>query len=292
MNKYDIAVRAVRDRRRADLDAGRLVWQTALADNDRLYAAFTTYQAEMIKNAKGEKNALAAARSKLKAETAAAKLDRKTLEPPCRCKLCGDTGITDGRYCKCVIRSVIQADKANLSLPITDFDDAERTAPPAIKKAYAAAREYIAEPSAKPFFTLVGNAGTGKTVLAAATATALMQKGMSAVTVTAFDLVRRALDYHTQFSIENYTDRFTPMLDCDVLVIDDLGKENMLKNVTLEYLYAVVNERWLNKKNTIITSNLTPDAILARYGEAITSRLLDKNLSRNFMIKGKNARLN
>ncbi len=129
-------------------------------------------------------------------------------------------------------------------------------------------------------------------MLAAATATALMQKGMSAVTVTAFDLVRRALDYHTQFSIENYIDRFTPMLDCDVLVIDDLGKENMLKNVTLEYLYAVVNERWLNKKNTIITSNLAPDAILARYGEAITSRLLDKNLSRNFMIKGKNARLN
>ena len=38
-SKYDIAVRAVRDRRRADLDAGRLVWQTALADNDRLYAA-------------------------------------------------------------------------------------------------------------------------------------------------------------------------------------------------------------------------------------------------------------
>ena len=34
------------------------------------------------------------------------------------------------------------------------------------------------------------------------------------------------LDYHTQFSIENYIDRFTPMLDCDVLVIDDLGKEN------------------------------------------------------------------
>ena len=76
MNKYDIAVRAVRDRRRADLDAGRLVWQTALADNDRLYAAFAAYQSEMIKNAKGEKNALAAARSKLKAEIAAAELDR------------------------------------------------------------------------------------------------------------------------------------------------------------------------------------------------------------------------
>ena len=291
MNKYDLAVGAVRDRRRADLDAGRLAWQTALAENDKLYAAFTAYQAEMIKNAKGEDNALAAARSKLKAEIAAAKLDRKTLEPPCRCKLCGDTGIANGRYCKCVIRSVIQSDKANLSLPMTDFDAAERTAPTAIKKAYAAAREYTEKPSEKPFFTLVGNAGTGKTVLASAMASALMQKGMSAVTVTAFDLVRRALDYHTQFSIDGYTDRFTPMLDCDVLVIDDLGKENMLKNVTLEYLYAVINERWLNKKNTIITSNLTPDAILARYGEAITSRLLDKNISRNFMIKGKNARL-
>ncbi len=293
MNVYQAAVRDIRDARRTDLDNGRILWQDALAADDKLYAAFVAYQEQMIKNAKGEPNEIDAARSALGKETARLGLTREKLSPPFRCKICGDTGYADGKYCACVIRRVISSDKENLSLPTVEFAKAQKSAPTAaLKKLYGAAEKYArAFPDGtKPFLVIIGEAGTGKTTLAAAVATELMHGGAAAVTVSAFEFTRRALEYHTQFSIDDYTDRFTPMLDCDLLVIDDLGTESMLKNVTKEYLYTVVNERWLHKKYTVITTNLSPDKLIARYGESITSRLFDKNVASAFAVNTKNLR--
>ncbi len=292
MNNFDKAVAFIRDRRRAELDAAHLAWQAALRADDNLYKAFVAYQNEMIASAKGEPNKLSAARAALSTQMRRMGISKADFDPPCRCSVCGDTGYANGKYCKCVIREAINSDRANLALPAVDFTEAKNSAPAGIKKVYSAAQNYIDSfPNGKPFFTVVGSAGTGKTYLAAAIATSLMSLGAAVVTVTAFDFVRRALDYHTQFKIDDYIDRFTPMIDCDLLVIDDLGKETMLKNVTAEYLAAVVNERWLHKKYTVVTSNLEPAAILSRYGAPITSRFFDKALSENFIVSDRNQRL-
>ncbi len=289
MNNYEKAAIAIRDRRREQLDRAQIAFDEALRNNDGLYAAFKTYQADMIKNARGESNSLKNSRAEFDKALADAGISPDSFDPPPSCPICNDTGMHGNMYCKCVINNVIQSDKANLTLPAVDFDQAKKTAPAAIKAAYTSAENFISD--GKPFFILLGSAGTGKTILAAAIASEFMKRGGSAVTLTAFDFVRRALDYHTQFKIENYVDRFTPMLDCDLLVIDDLGKETSLKNVTNEYLYAVINERWLHKKKTVVTSNLTPEAALSRYGESIASRLFDKNSAYAFIVKGKNSRL-
>ena len=293
MNVYDAAVRDVRDQRRQDLDSGRIAWQNALAADDKLYESFRVYQAEMIKNAQGQKNGMDGALKKLQAEAKRLGITKALIDPPYRCEACHDTGFSGGKYCKCVIKRVIGADSENLTLPIVDFDSAKSTAPnKAIAKLYAEAQKYIdGYDGGKPFMILTGTAGSGKTMLAAAIANALMARGAAAVTVSAFEFVRRALEFHTQFSIPDYTDRFTPMLDCDILVIDDLGTESMLKNVTREYLYTVVNERWLHKKYTVITTNLDPTAINAKYGENIFSRMFDRNISAVYGLNTKNARL-
>ena len=57
------------------------------------------------------------------------------------------------------------------------------------------------------------------------------------------------LSYHTSFGAEksSYLDT---VLDPDVLVIDDLGTEPILKNVTLEYLYLILSERSENTKKS------------------------------------------
>ena len=293
MNAYQRAVKEITDERRADLDAGLAVWREALHTNKELREAYKIYQDEAVKKAQKQQNSIEFARKNLKNAVFAAKLDRNVIEPPCRCKLCNDTGIINGKYCKCVIKRVINSESENLVLPQTDFTEAQKTAPKAISKVYGAARKYIDEyPSgAKPFFIIAGSSGTGKTVLASAIATEFMKNGASAVTVSAFDFVKRAKDYHTQFAIDNYNDLFTPMLDCDVLVIDDLGTETMLKNITREYLYTVINERWLRKKHTVVTTNLKPEALIDRYGEAIFSRLCDKSVASSFMVIAQNARI-
>ncbi len=293
MNAYQRAVKEITDERRADLDAGLAVWREALHTNKELREAYKIYQDEAVKKAQKQQNSIEIARKNLKNAVFAAKLDRNVIEPPCRCKLCNDTGIINGKYCKCVIKRVINSESENLVLPQTDFTEAQKTAPKAISKVYGAARKYIDEyqSGAKPFFIIAGSSGTGKTVLASAIATEFMKNGASAVTVSAFDFVKRAKDYHTQFAIDNYNDLFTPMLDCDVLVIDDLGTETMLKNITREYLYTVINERWLRKKHTVVTSNLKPEALIDRYGEAIFSRLCDKSVANSFMVIAQNARI-
>ena len=293
MNAYQRAVKEITDERRADLDAGLAVWREALHTNKELREAYKIYQDEAVKKAQKQQNSIEIARKNLKNAVFAAKLDRNVIEPPCRCKQCNDTGIINGKYCKCVIKRVINSESENLVLPQTDFIEAQKTAPKAISKVYGAARKYIDEyqSGAKPFFIIAGSSGTGKTVLASAIATEFMKNGASAVTVSAFDFVKRAKDYHTQFAIDNYNDLCTPMLDCDVLVIDDLGTETMLKNITREYLYTVINERWLRKKHTVVTTNLKPEALIDRYGEAIFSRLCDKSVASSFMVIAQNARI-
>lgn len=293
MNAYQRAVKEITDLRRSDLDDGLSVWQNALRTDKVLHDAFVAYQTEAVKKAQKLPNTLDEARQNLKTAAKNAGLKKESVEPPCRCKLCNDTGYVGGKYCKCVIKRVISEESENLVLPLVEFDGAKKSAPKAIAKIYTAAQKYIEDfPNGqKPFFIIAGSAGTGKTMLAAATATELMKRGGAAVTVSAFDFVKRAKEYHTQFAINDYRDLFTPMLECDVLVIDDLGTETMLKNITREYLYTVINERWLRRKHTVITTNLKPEDMLARYGEAIFSRLCDKNMSNIFMITAKNARI-
>ncbi len=293
MNIYERTAQAVRDRRKNRIDAARIAEREALRTNDALYAAFRFYHAEMIKAAQKLPNTLDEARAEYNAALSEYGLSPEAFDPPYECELCKDTGKIGGRYCPCVIKRVIKSDAENLSLPVVDFDKAASTAPSALKKVYDAARGYTdGYPDGKyKFFVTVGASGTGKTVLASAIATALMQKGAATVTVTAFGFTRRALDYHTQFSIPDYIDRFTPMIDCDVLVIDDLGTESMLKNVTKEYLYTVINERWQKGKHTVITANLSPAEIIARYGENIFSRMFDKKSTLSFSVTAANNRI-
>lgn len=291
MNAYQRAVRDIVNARSADLDDGLSLWRAALDRDENLAEAYRAYQTEAIKNAEGEKNNLANAKEALASAARKAGITKDVIEPPCRCKLCNDTGYVNGGYCSCVVKRVINSDRENLSLPTVDFDKAQATAPKAIAKLYKAAKVYIDKPQEKPFFVVSGSPGAGKTMLVSAIATEFIKRGRSAVTVSAFEFVRRAKEYHTQFAIEDYKDLFTPMLDCDILVIDDLGTEVMLKNITREYLFTVINERWLRKKNTVVTTNLSNAEVMSRYGESIFSRMYDKNVSSSYTITANNTRI-
>lgn len=293
MNAYQRAVKEITDRRRDDLDEGLAVWRNALASDEKLRAANAHYQAEAVKKAQKLPNDLDKARAELQANAKRLGLTKQVIEPPARCKICNDTGYANGKYCKCVVKRVIQSEAENLALPQTDFTAAKKSAPKAISKLYEKAEQYINEypDNKKPFFIILGSAGTGKTILASAIATEMLARGAATVTVSAFEMVKRAKDYHTQFAIDDYRDLFTPMLDCDLLVIDDLGTETVLKNITREYFYTIINERWLHGRNTIITSNLSPNDLLARYGEAVFSRLCDKNKANLFTVTAPNARI-
>lgn len=136
---------------------------------------------------------------------------------------------------------------------------------------------------------LCGKTGVGKTFALECTASEVLKQGYTANFLTAFQLNEQFLKYHTCFDA-NKQSYLNLLLEPDLLVIDDLGTEPLLKNVTIEYLYLIISERMLKSKATIISTNLSPTEIMSRYNERVFSRLFDKSKSLLLEIKGEDLR--
>ena len=61
------------------------------------------------------------------------------------------------------------------------------------------------------------------------------------------------------------------VLTCDLLILDDLGTE-MTTTFVQSALYQIINGRLLEKKSTILSTNLMPSEIARRYSAQIASR--------------------
>lgn len=152
------------------------------------------------------------------------------------------------------------------------------------KQAYKSAREY-AENFAEALkkgegLYIEGSYGTGKTHLAAAIAIYLTERGYSVVMKTSFDLfeeIKRTFDDTERTEAEVVT----AYKDCDLLIIDDLGKEQCT-DWSMSILYSIVNDRYEAMKPMIITTNfngkdlikaMTPKGYGSQKIGAIISRL-------------------
>ena len=62
------------------------------------------------------------------------------------------------------------------------------------------------------------------------------------------------------------------ILDCDLLIFDDLGTE-FTTSFIASTIFDIVNSRILNKKPTIINTNLDFEEIKQRYSDRIVSRI-------------------
>lgn len=110
------------------------------------------------------------------------------------------------------------------------------------------------------------------------------------------ELKRRGfwVEYTTAFGMVNSFMRYEieHFINCDVLLIDDLGSEQFKRNMSNEYIYAIVNERIVNNAPFIIATNLSPADIMERYDQRIASRILAPKTTVIIEFKGKDLRLN
>ena len=130
-------------------------------------------------------------------------------------------------------------------------------------------------PGQSDSFLFLGATGLGKTHLSSAVARAVIEKGFYVVYESALNLFS---SYETRRFGQNSSlggedgddvDRF---LDCDLLIIDDLGAE-MTNKFTLACLYNLLNMRMIRHASVIISTNLNKEELRERYSERITSRL-------------------
>ena len=222
------------------------------------------------------------------------------ITPVFTCPICKDTGRReDGTRCECVkeLFDKLVKSRSRGCLPPFKFSD-NKVAKMAcsqsqtLAKAYALLEKYAREFPQSRIKSLIlsGNVGSGKTCLMAATGNALADRGFSVLFTTSFKFNKKLLEYHTS-DLAAKAHILDELLNADMLMIDDLGTEQIYKNVTIEYMYDIFDTRFSEGKAVIITTNLDSGAILDRYGERIYSRLFNKNYSSFKRINGDDLRL-
>ena len=207
------------------------------------------------------------------------------------CTLCGGTGYVGSEMCECLktlcrqeqkkaISSLIGTGKERFSAFRLDvypsamdpvLGDSPRNM---MAENLEDCKKYAAgfhSGSGSLLFT--GKTGLGKTFLSGCIARSLIDKGFSVV----YDTVSHILsDFEAVKFGENTEETRSGLLkyrDADLLIIDDLGTE-MLTQFSSSTLYTVLNDRLLQEKPTIVSTNLAPKEIRERYSAQISSRLL------------------
>ena len=118
-----------------------------------------------------------------------------------------------------------------------------------------------------------GATGLGKTFLSNCIVNSLLEKGKTVMYQTAPVMLDNLIaDLFAK--PENQTGISKNLLTVDLLVIDDLGTEN-LNSLKFTELYKIINTRLLSKKTkTIISTNLDLRGLFQTYDERLASRFV------------------
>lgn len=123
---------------------------------------------------------------------------------------------------------------------------------------------------------LVGSVGTGKTHLAAAISNKLISRLYSVYFGNTTDIMSFIKSTYSKDAEVTELEAVKLMTEkVDLLVIDDLGKENETTN-TIAVLYQIINRLYENEKPVIITTNYNSIDLAKKLGErgqAIVSRI-------------------
>lgn len=208
------------------------------------------------------------------------------LNPPFSCAQCEDTGYVSGRLCPCVRnetarRMFSEAGLTSCSPSFESFDfnlfpdNVKLPGGHTVRSRMQILRDYglryadsFPEPPL-PNLLFTGKPGLGKSYLLDCIAGRVIARGHWVVRATAFsvnDVMAKAL-----------FDRADPdsLFECDLLALDDLGSEPILNKVTISSLFNLLNERMIHARPFVISTNLTPEEILNRYGDRVFSRMTD-----------------
>ncbi len=105
----------------------------------------------------------------------------------------------------------------------------------------------------------------------------LLKKGKTVIYQTAPVLLENVIDYKMNKQKYINSNFYNSILESDLLIIDDLGTEN-LNSMKLSELFIILNTRLLNSNNkitkTIISTNLSINDIFKFYEERIGSRIV------------------
>ncbi len=267
-----------------------------LAELDASISSFSVSQAKRL--IQGETGIMASYRSRM----AALKGKRKELllsggfpldylEMTYHCSACQDTGYIGDKKCACFLQEEIDLlyTQANLkdilkrenfstfstayySKVLTDSATGA-TALELANRALAQSRAFIRNfQDTYENLLIYGNTGVGKTFLTNCIAKELLDKRFSVLYFSAATFFE-TLSKNTFGQHLDEEDISSYILNCDLLIIDDLGTE-LTNSFVISKFFEVVNQRHLIRKSTLISTNLSVEALKDTYSERSSSRIL------------------
>ena len=209
------------------------------------------------------------------------------------CDLCGDAGFLGATMCECMVGLLRREASAALGrcapidactfekFSLDYYDDAPDESGVSLwermrdKLRFCKSWATSFTPGSESML-LAGPAGVGKTHLSLAIAGVASGAGHSVV----YTPVQRMMDFlegekfarDTQ-AREKFFGATDTYLDCDLLVLDDLGTE-LSTAFTTAALFNILNTRLVEERSTIISTNLELAEITSRYSQRMASRLI------------------
>lgn len=210
-----------------------------------------------------------------------------------RCPDCKDTGYANGRRCHCFERARIQIlyaqsniqevlQRENFStFSYRWFDDQEKlpglgmTEADYMKRVVKKCREFAEQfPGGGANILFTGSTGVGKTFLTNCIAKELIDRYVSVIYLSSHDLFEIFSRYKfSRDAGEDVEETYRHILDCEMLIIDDLGTEVNNTFVSSQLFYCI-NERINRQRGTIISTNLSMDMLRDTYSDRVTSRIM------------------
>lgn len=218
------------------------------------------------------------------------------------CPKCRDTGIYDSAPCSCLeklynreltkeLGALLQHgdesfERFDLGLYDDSYDSKYMAVPrSAMTVVFNSCRKFAENfPNVSSSLLLQGAPGLGKTYLSACIAREVAAKGFS----VCYDSASAALDTFEKqkFSrdaaeAEAAAVRVRRMLDCDLMILDDLGTE-IITPASKSALYTLINSRLTSGRKTIISTNCSDDELQEKYTAQIYSRIAGEFLQLPF----------
>ncbi|MDO4621029.1 MAG: ATP-binding protein [Lachnospiraceae bacterium] len=209
------------------------------------------------------------------------------LEPVYDCPFCRDTGLLEGRRCRCFSRVAAETLYGNPDLLeklrnenfdhfsfewYSDVPEGASSPRSAAVEAVRQAHELVDSLDAdRRSMYICGSTGTGKTFLAHCIADAAIKSGHSVLYFSSgrfFDILVDA-EFSRQGSQTAGRDLISSV---ELLIIDDLGTE-LTNSLTSSAFFRIINERIAAGLSTVISTNLSLGDLSQKYSERIFSRI-------------------
>lgn len=123
-------------------------------------------------------------------------------------------------------------------------------------------------------YVIWGVPGNGKTHLAAAVCHTIKERGFIPVFQSVPELLERIRNTFDGKHKETEREIMAALLECDLLVLDDIGAEKPTEWVQ-DVLFRIVDGRYRNKRPILYTSNFDIRGLAERLGPRIVDRMVE-----------------